>query len=320
MLAKLFEHVELLRTGQCLGFRDRDAESLPRDHCGDRVVGVLLAITSGDQGSTNASIETDLLVDRPSIRLEGTGVPPFGLAEHCADQPVKQLDGLVGQVGGNVERGGDECRVPTLPLITGNMLHRGAPDLARQLRQARLVDEVATPRLDADGPHVLQPFDEAEHGGGLGRLRHLPQPGEPAQATSLAMFGQGVELRALFGGKPPGQPAMHLPPRAVAQISTQTLQRRGRWGDEAARATLLHHRSRQEGEPVVLDRPREQRLCHLSGSKPAERTQPEMLLALDCVALPVPLRREIFVDAARKSLDLIGNECAQRSRRSLASA
>lgn len=81
-----------------------------------------------------------------------------------------------------------------------------------------------------------------------------------------------------------------------------------------------HHRSRQEGEPIVLDRLREQRLCHLSGSKPAERAQPELLLALDRVALPVPLRREIFVDAVRKNLDLICNEHQQRGRRSLADA
>ncbi len=134
------------------------------------------------------------------------------------------------------------------------------------------------------------------------------------------MFGQGVEALALFGGKPPGQPAMRLPARGMAQISAQTLQRCRRRDDDAARAARLHHRSRQEGEPIVLDRLREQRLCHLSGSKPAERAQPELLLALDRVALPVPLRREIFVDAVRKNLDLICNEHQQRGRRSLADA
>jgi len=308
MLAELLERVELLRTGQRLGFRDRGTKPLPRDHRGDRAIGILLVIAGRDERGADAGIEADLLVDRPRIGLEGAGVPSLGLAEHRADQPVEQVDGLVGQAGSDVERGGDQCRVPTLPLITGDMLHRGALGLAGQLRQARLVDEVAAPRLDADGAHMLQPLDEAEHGGGLGRLRHLPQPGEPAQTASLPMFGQGVEALALFGGKPPGQPAMRLPARAVAQISTQTLQCCGRRDDDAARAARLHHRSRQEGESVVLDRLREQCLCHLGGSKPAERTQPELPLALDHVALPVPLRREIFVDAVRKSLDLICNE------------
>jgi len=200
------------------------------------------------------------------------------------------------------------------------MLHRGAPGLARQLRQACLMDEVATPRLDADRAHMLQPLDHPEHGGGLGRLRHLSQPGKPAQAAFLPMFGQGVEALALFGGKPPGQPAMRLPARAMAQISAQTLQRCRRRDDNAARAARLHHQIGQEGEPIVLDRQHEQRLCHLSGSKLAKRAQPKLLLALDRVALPVPVRREIFVDAVRKGLDLICNERPQRRRGALAGA
>ena len=122
------------------------------------------------------------------------------------------------------------------------------------------------------------------------------------------MFGQGVEALALFGGKPPGQPAMRLPSRAMAQISAQTLQRCRRRDDDPACAARLHHRFRQEGEPIVLDRLHEQRLCHLSGSKLAKRAQPELLLALDRVALPVSVRHEVFVDAVRKGLDLICNE------------
>jgi len=79
-------------------------------------------------------------------------------------------------------------------------------------------------------------------------------------------------------------------------------------------------RFRQEGEPIVLDRLHEQRLRHLSSSKLAKRAQPKLLLALDCMALPVPFRREVFVDAVRKSLDLSCNEHQQRGRRSLADA
>ena len=206
--------------------RDRGAEPLPRDHRGDRAVGVLLAIAGGDQRGADAGIEADLFIDRSRIGLEGAGVPSLGLAEHRADQPVEQVDGLVGQAGGDVERGGDQRRVPALPLITGDVLDRGAARLARKLRQARLVDEMATPGLDADGAHMLKPLDEAEHGGGLGRLRHLPQPGEPAQAAALSVFGQGIEALALFGGKPPGQPSMRLPARAMTQIGTEPFQRR----------------------------------------------------------------------------------------------
>ena len=58
------------------------------------------AIVGGDQRGANTRIEADLLVDGASISLEGACMPTFGLAEHRADQPVKQIDGLVGQVGG----------------------------------------------------------------------------------------------------------------------------------------------------------------------------------------------------------------------------
>jgi hypothetical protein len=35
--------------------------------------------------------------------LEGAGMPPLGLAENGADQPVEQVDGLIGQAGGEVQ-------------------------------------------------------------------------------------------------------------------------------------------------------------------------------------------------------------------------
>jgi len=34
-------------------------------------------------------------------------MPRFDLAEHRADEPVKQIDGLVCQIGDQVERNGD---------------------------------------------------------------------------------------------------------------------------------------------------------------------------------------------------------------------
>ena len=52
-----------------------------------------------DQGGADVRVEADLLVDGAAVGLEGAGVPAFGLAEHHSDQPVKQIDGLVGQAG-----------------------------------------------------------------------------------------------------------------------------------------------------------------------------------------------------------------------------
>jgi hypothetical protein len=60
MLADLLERVELIRAGQRLGFGDRDAEPLPRDHRGDRAVGVLLVIASRGQCSADTGMAADL--------------------------------------------------------------------------------------------------------------------------------------------------------------------------------------------------------------------------------------------------------------------
>ena len=93
---------------------------------GDGAKCVLLVGLGGDQGGADARVETDLLVDGSGIRLEGASMPPFGLAEHRADQAVEQIDGLVGQAGGEIQADGDQRRVPALPLVAGDMLNRGA--------------------------------------------------------------------------------------------------------------------------------------------------------------------------------------------------
>ena len=92
MLAEVLVSVEFLRPRQRLGFGDSRAELLPRHQRDDRVVGILLVVTGGDQRSADARVETDFLVDGPCIRLEGAGMPPLGFAEHGADQPVEQVD------------------------------------------------------------------------------------------------------------------------------------------------------------------------------------------------------------------------------------
>ena len=91
----------------------------------------------------------------------------LGASEHGPDQPIEQVDGGIGQAGAEVEAAGDQRRVPPLPLIAGHVLHRHAGGLARELRQARLMDQVAAACIDAEGANMLQTRDQAEHGGGL---------------------------------------------------------------------------------------------------------------------------------------------------------
>ena len=53
---------------------------------------------------------------RPSAWKERA--PLVGFAEHCPDQPVEQIDGLVRQAGGKIEGDGDQGGMPALALLS----------------------------------------------------------------------------------------------------------------------------------------------------------------------------------------------------------
>jgi hypothetical protein len=180
-------------------------------------------------------------------------MPPLGFAEQGADQPVEQIDGLVGQPGGEIYANRYQCRVPALAFIVGDMLDRGAPGLTRKLCQPRLMEEMTTALLDTDVTHFLQPLDHAEHRCGLGGFWHLPQPGQPRLAALFAAMGQRVEALALFGGQPISQPTMCFSTCMVAEVSAEPFKRGGRWGNNAAFSATPHNQFSQVNEPIILD-------------------------------------------------------------------
>ena len=320
MLTELLVDIKLLRSRQRLGLGDGRAKPLPRDHGRDRTEGIQVVLAGGDQRSTDARIKTDLLVDGPGIGLEGAGMPALGLAKHGADQAVKQVDRLVSQAGGKVQADGDQRRVPALPLVTGDMLHGGAASLASKQGKARLVDQVSAARLDADRANMLQALDQTEHGARLGGLRHLPQPGQPVLVGLFPTPRQRIEPASLLGGETIGQPAIHLPTGLVAEHGADPLECGRRRNDDPALPACLHHQLGQMGEPIILNGLRQKGACQFGCGTVAERTKPELLLAFDGMTLAVPLRREILVHRVRKNPDLLGDECEQGRRRSLAGA
>jgi hypothetical protein len=92
---------------------------------------------------------------------------------------IEHIDGLVGQAGDEVQADGDQRRVPALPFVAGDVLHGASASLANKPGKARLMDVIAAIGLNADRAHMLQAFNQTEHGVRLGGLRHLPQPGQP---------------------------------------------------------------------------------------------------------------------------------------------
>jgi hypothetical protein len=89
----------------------------------------------------------------------------------------------------------------TAAFVTSNVLRRGATRFACKLGETGLMDQMPPTYFDADSADSFQALDQAEHGGGLSDLRHLLQPGEPAQIGRFPTLCERVEPRALFSGQ-----------------------------------------------------------------------------------------------------------------------
>ena len=219
-----------------------------------------VVLAGGDQRGADARIKTDFLVDGPGIGLEGAGMPTLGLAEHRADQAVKQVDRLVSQAGGEVQADGDQRRVPALPLVTGDMLDGGAASLASKLGKARLVDQMSTAGLDADRANMLQALDQAEHGAPAWR----PPASAATRSASSGWFlpdaASAHRAASLLGGEPIGQPAIHFPPGLVAELRRRAARAPAATGRRSGVAGMSSiSQFGQMGEPIILDGLRQKR-------------------------------------------------------------
>ncbi len=201
-------------------------------------------------------------------------VAALGPAEHRPDQPVEQVDGLVAQVGGEVQRGGDQRGVPAAPFVAGDVPHCGAPSLAGEPGEARLVHAMAVPRAEPDGADMAEALDQAEHGARCPGLGHLAQPGQPALAGVRPAPRERVQPPTLVGRQPLGQPVVGLVPRPVADLHAQPFDRPWRRDDDPSPPALLQDQSGQVGQPVVLDRVRQQPARQVGGGALAEGTEP----------------------------------------------
>ena len=69
----------------------------------------------------NWRINSTLPANDDSAKL----LEPVGdVAKHRANEPVEQIDGLVSQIGDQVERNGDQGRMTALTFVAGDMLYR----------------------------------------------------------------------------------------------------------------------------------------------------------------------------------------------------
>jgi hypothetical protein len=117
------------------------------DHRRDCVKGILLGRARCNQGGADARVKANLLIDGPAIGLEGAGlegagVQALGLAKHRADEPVEQIDGLVCQIGAQVERNSDQGRMTALTFVARDMRK-----IARSIPGSRELQRLLPERL-----------------------------------------------------------------------------------------------------------------------------------------------------------------------------
>ena len=182
----------------------------------------------------------------------------LGFPEHCADQAVEQIDGLIGQTGGEVERDGDQGRMAPLTLMIRDMLRRGAAGLASELGKAGLMHAMSARWIKANRADMFQALDQSQHRDRLRRFRHLAQPGKPALIGFLPSARQRIQLPPLVGRKPLRQPALNLPSRPMADFDAKPFKPLRPRNDDPASPALLHDQLRQMGKLVILNRVRQQ--------------------------------------------------------------
>ena len=177
----------------------------------------------------------------------------LSLGEHRADKPLEQVDRLIGHGGAEIEGNGGQGGVAALPFVSSEMLGRRPSSLPGELHKTALMHAMPARGVVADCPDMVQAFDEAEHRGRLCRLRHLPQPAEPALAGFRPALCQRIQPSPLVGRQAIGQSSLDLPPCPKAKTNTEAFQAPRCWDDNPAPAALLHGQLGQMEEAIVLD-------------------------------------------------------------------
>jgi hypothetical protein len=83
-------------------------------------------------------------------------MPRLGLGEHRPDEPLEQIDYLIGQRWAQLEGDRDQGGMAALPFIAGDMLGRRSPGLAGKLGEAWLMHPMPARGVEANSPDMGQ--------------------------------------------------------------------------------------------------------------------------------------------------------------------
>ena len=139
--------------------------------------------------SENSVRDLDTMVNLISSRPPASGVVYAALA----DDPVVQVDHLVGDCGRSFDSQRDQRRIPALSLELHQVSRGHLAAFARDLQKTVLVNLAFDPGGQIESPPRLEPVDVFEHMLGVRLERRLPQPSKPGHAAFLLACEQMVQ-------------------------------------------------------------------------------------------------------------------------------
>ena len=220
-------------------------------------------------------------------------MPPFGLAEHRPDQPVEQVDCLVGQAGGEVERDRDQSGMPALAFVSGDMLHRGAAGFAGELGKAGLMHAMPAPGSMPTARTWSRRSIRPSIASGFVASGIWRSQASQLWLVSAAALRQRIQPTALIGRQPVGQPTLDLAPRLIADVDAEPFECAGRRDDDPPLPAFLHHQPGEMSEPIVLDRMRQQPAGQIRSPRRVPKGRnPKPVLQFGGMALSVALSGE----------------------------
>ena len=127
--------------------------------CGEWINAIVFG---SQQYLANPSIQSDFFIDSLAGGLKRLIAFALGFVEQTADEPIVQIENLVGECGHRFQQDGHKAAIPAFVIEPGEMLNCGSSTLTRKLQQSILVDALAELGWQFDCSDSLEAFDMGE--------------------------------------------------------------------------------------------------------------------------------------------------------------
>ncbi|CAE6877153.1 hypothetical protein R69746_08842 [Paraburkholderia aspalathi] len=166
--------IKLRVASKLLRFPHARCERIPRHDGLYRPERILAGLLRRDQCGADLCIEAHLVVDSLAIGCKALLVFVFRLGEEGSDEPIVEIEDLIGQRRGGVEQNRDERGVTPISFVFLELVDSSLTAFTRQTQQTILMDRVANSFRQTERSDCLQALDMCENGFRTGLARRLP--------------------------------------------------------------------------------------------------------------------------------------------------